>query len=271
MKQKNAEALTDLDSLSNLVSSLKDAVEEEKSNNQRLRSQLKESDSEGKVMKAQNYELKEELASKTASEAIMQERIRNIEMEVSDLRPMPDKLTESIKAENEMRERIHILESQLNDLGDVEKKLMDAKSTETTLRDRIHGLENQSKNFQIEYKNSIKRKEEESSKLRVVLQECRDKLQRFMAENERLKHDNTESVGNLKSMLNEAISSRADTEAALQESLQLLEQQKRVDIKRKGELCKLEQTVDILQSKERYLESYVSSLKNQINRGFRDD
>lgn len=267
MKRRNEDALNDLDSLSDLVSTLKEALEEEKSNSQVLRSQFKESESERKAMMAHNHKLQEELASKHASESIMQERIRNIEMEVSDLRPMPDKLTEMMKTENLMRERIHVLESQLNELGEVEKKLINAQNIEITMRDRIHGLENQSKNFQLEYKNAIKRKEEEGSKLRVVLQECREKLHRLMEENERLKRDNVESVSNLKSMLNEAIRTRADTEAALQESLQLLEQQKRVDIKRKGELCKLEQTVEILKSKERYLESYVSSLKNQISRG----
>ena len=199
----------------------------------------------------------------------MQERIRLIEAEVLDLRPMPDKLTKMMKTESVMRERIQLLESQLNELGEVEKRLMDAQNIETTMRDRIRGLEDQSMNFQMEYRDSIKRKEEEISKLRVLLQECREKLQRLMKENENLKHDSVESTSSLKTMLNEAIRGRADTEASLQESLQLLEQQKRVDIKRKGELCKLEQTVEILKSKERYLESYVSSLKNQINRDSR--
>jgi len=68
-------------------------------------------------------------------------------------------------------------------------------------------------------------------------------------------------------MLNDAIRSRTNTDASLQESLQLLEQQKRIDIKRKGEISKLEQTVEILKSKERYLESYVASLKKQTRRG----
>lgn len=253
--------------MSDLVSGLKEKLEEEKSNNQVLRSQFKESESDRKAVMARNSELQDELASKYESETIMRDRIRSIEMEMADLRPMPDKLTEMMKTESVMRERIHALESQLNDLSEVERKLVNAQNIETTMRDRIHALENQSKNFQMEYKNAIKRKEEEGSKLRVVLQECREKLHRLMQENERLKHDNVESSGNLKAMLNEAIRSRADTEAALQESLQLLEQQKRVDIKRKGELSKLEQTVEILKSKERYLESYVASLKNQLNRG----
>jgi chromosome segregation ATPase len=269
LKRKNSDAIKDLDSLSDLVSGLKDALEEEKSNSQVLRSQFKESESERKAVMAQNMQLQDELASKYASEAVMQERIRSIEMEVSDLRPMPDKLTEMMKSENIMRERIHVLESQLKDLDEVEKKLFNAQNIETTMRDRIYALENQSKNFHMEYKNAIKRKEEEGSKLRVVLQECREKLHRLMQENERLKNDGVESVANLKAMLNEAIRSRADTEGALQESLQLLEQQKRVDIKRKGELSKLEQTVEILKSKERYLESYVASLKNQLSRGSR--
>jgi chromosome segregation ATPase len=269
LQRKNTEALNDLDSLSDLVSGLKDALEEEKINSQVLRSQFKESESERKAALSQNNKLEEELASKSASETIMQERIHNLEMELTDLRPMPDKLTEMMKSESIMRERIHVLESQVLELNNLREKLVNTQQTEATMRDRIHGLETQAKNFQIEYKNAVKRKEEESSKLRIVLQECREKLNRLMEENERLKHDNAESIGSLKSMLNEAIRSRADTDAALQESLQLLEQQKRVDIKRKGELSKLEQTVEILKSKERYLESYVSSLKNQISRGSR--
>jgi hypothetical protein len=68
-------------------------------------------------------------------------------------------------------------------------------------------------------------------------------------------------------MLNDAVRGRASSDASLQESLQLLEQQKRIDIKRKGEISKLEQTVEILKSKERYLESYVVSLKKQNRRG----
>lgn len=269
MKRKNTEALNDLDSLSDLVAGLKDALEEEKINSQVLRSQFRESESERKATLSENKKLEEELASKCASETIMQERIYNLEVELSDLRPMPDKLTEMMKSESIMRERIYVLESQVVELIDLREKLANTQQTEATMRERIHGLETQAKNFQIEYKNAVKRKEEESSKLRVVLQECREKLNRMLEENERLKNDNAESVGSLKSMLNEAIRSRADTDAALQESLQLLEQQKRVDIKRKGELSKLEQTVEILKSKERYLESYVSSLKNQINRGSR--
>ncbi|KAL3793055.1 hypothetical protein HJC23_003063 [Cyclotella cryptica] len=269
LKRKHAEALNDLDSLSDLVSGLKDALEEEKMNSQVLRSQFRESESERKAMLSQNIKLEEELESKLASETLMQERIHHLEVELTDLRPMPDKLTEMMKSESIMRERIHVLESQVLELNDLREKLASTQQTAATMRERIHGLETQAKNFQIEYKNAVKRKEEESSKLRVVLQECREKLNRMLEENEKLKHDNAESVGSLKSMLNEAIRSRADTDAALQESLQLLEQQKRVDIKRKGELSKLEQTVEILKSKERYLESYVSSLKNQINRGSR--
>ena len=70
----------------------------------------------------------------------------------------------------------------------------------------------------------------------------------------------------MQQMLNDAIQIRVNTGASLQESLQLLEQQKRIDIKRKGEISKLEQTVEILKSKERYLESYVASLKKQLSR-----
>ena len=97
--------------------------------------------------------------------------------------------------------------------------------------------------------------------------EAKDKLGQLWDENSELKNGNTESMQSLQQMMNDAISSRASTEASLQESLQLLEQQKRIDIKRKDEISKLEQTVEILKSKERYLESYVASLKKQIRRG----
>ncbi len=81
--------------------------------------------------------------------------------------------------------------------------------------------------------------------------EAKDKLGQMWDENSELKNSNTESMQSLQQMMNDAIRSRASTEASLQESLQLLEQQKRIDIKRKGEISKLEQTVKILKSKER--------------------
>jgi chromosome segregation ATPase len=269
LKRKNTEVLNDLDAMSDLISGLKEALEEEQSNSKVLQSQFKESESERKAVATENEKLQDELASSYATVTKIQERLRSLELELTDLRPMPDKLTEMMKTESVMRDRIRVLESEASEMKDTKNKLNNVQQAESTMRDRIQGLETQLKNIQAEYKNAIKKKEEEGSKLRVVLQECKEKINRLFEENARLKHDNVESVGGLKAMLNEAIRSRADTDAALQESLQLLEQQKRVDIKRKGELCKLEQTVEILKSKERYLESYVSSLKNQINRGSR--
>jgi len=103
--------------------------------------------------------------------------------------------------------------------------------------------------------------------MRVVLQEAKDKLGRLWDENADLKNGNDESTRSLQHMLNDAIRGRADADASLQESLQIMERQKRADIKRKGEIANLEQTVESLRSKERYLESYVTSLKKQIRRG----
>ena len=54
----------------------------------------------------------------------------------------------------------------------------------------------------------------------------------------------------MKQMLDEATRGRAISDSSLQESLQLLEQQKRIDIKRRSEIAKLEQTVEMLKSKK---------------------
>ena len=70
----------------------------------------------------------------------------------------------------------------------------------------------------------------------------------------------------MKQMLDEATRGRAISDSSLQESLQLLEQQKRIDIKRRSEIAKLEQTVEMLKSKKG-ISCYVASLKKQIRRG----
>ena len=278
MTAKHTEALTNLDSLSDLVANLKSALDEEKSNSGILRSQFKNSEEERKANAQLIDTLQDELLSRQKSENVMQERIRILDREVSELRPviraredelrdLKSRLSELTNTEVLMRDRIKALESQTVELSHLKSNIADAQRKENVMRERINGMESQLKNSQSEFKSLIVKKEEESSKLRVVLQEAKEKLNRLWEENEQLKSNNNDSMKNMKNMLNDAIRSRAETDAALQESLQLLEQQKRMDIKRKGEISKLEQTVEILKSKERYLESYVSSLKNQINRG----
>jgi len=274
---KHTEALASLDSVSDLVANLKTALDEEKHNNNILRSQFKKSEEERKENMKQNAKLRAELESLENSRIVMQDRIRILEMELSELRPvmkaredelqeLKSRLSGLMKSDDMMKNRIKYLESQNSELGNLKAKLTDAQRTESVMKGRINALEFQLKNAQGEFKNLIVKKEEESSKLRVVLQEAREKLSRMQEEREKLKNSNEEALNNMKVMLNEAIRSRTETDSSLQESLQLLEQQKRVDIKRRGEISKLEQTIEILKSKERYLESYVSSLKNQINR-----
>jgi len=274
---KHTEALASLDSVSDLVANLKTALDEEKHNNNILRSQFKKSEEERKENMKQNAKLRAELESLENARIVMQDRIRILEMELSELRPvmkaredelqeLKSRLSGLMKSDDMMKNRIKYLESQNSELGNLKAKLTDAQRTESVMKGRINALEFQLKNAQGEFKNLIVKKEEESSKLRVVLQEAREKLSRMQEEREKLKNSNEEALNNMKIMLNEAIRSRTETDSSLQENLQLLEQQKRVDIKRRGEISKLEQTIEILKSKERYLESYVSSLKNQINR-----
>mmetsp|Transcript_44235 Transcript_44235/g.94168 ORF Transcript_44235/g.94168 Transcript_44235/m.94168 type:complete len:199 (-) Transcript_44235:465-1061(-) len=137
----------------------------------------------------------------------------------------------------------------------------------SSMQDRIASMESHNRSLQQEFKRTLHEKEKEGAKMRVVLQEAKDKLGRLWDENADLKNGNDESTRSLQHMLNDAIRGRADADASLQESLQIMERQKRADIKRKGEIANLEQTVESLRSKERYLESYVTSLKKQIRRG----
>lgn len=267
MKQKHSEAVKNLDSLTELVANLKSALASEKENAQILLSQFKKSEQDRKAYVSQKEELEAEVASRLNSESALNDKIRNLE-------GVEKELASRMKSENIMTERIRTLERELMELRlvtadntELKCKIDEEKKKCTIMEDRVNSLETHTTSLQEEFKNTLQRKEEEASKLRVVLQEAKDKLGRLWEENEELKNGNDESIHSLQHMLNDAIRSRTDTDASLQESLQLLEQQKRIDIKRKGEIAKLEQTVEILKSKERYLESYVTSLKKQIRRG----
>jgi len=289
LKLKHTDALTNLDSLTELVANLKAALDSEKANAQILLQQFKRSEQDRKSHVGQKEEVEAELASRLKSESaktarirslegvekelasrmksenIMTERIRNLETELQELRPITQAKEEEL---NELRASMMEKENlHKTVLVELKSKVDGDKRKYTTMQERISYMESHTKSLQQEFKHTLHKKEEEGSKLRVVLQEAKDKLGRLWDENEDLKNGNDDSMQSLQHMLNDAIRSRANTDASLQESLQLLEQQKRIDIKRKGEIAKLEQTVEILKSKERYLESYVASLKKQIRRG----
>lgn len=289
MKTKHNDALRKGETLTDLVSNLKQALESEKENAHLVLDQFKRSEKDRKAVLQQKNELEAEVASRLKSESIMTERIRNLEGVEKELAARMK--AESAMAENvrllerelqELRPRLQAKEEELNALGarmmenanshnaeltELKSKIADEKRAHAALQDRFAAMESHAKSLQLEFKRTLHKKEEEASKLRVVLQEAKDKLGRLWDENEDLKNGNNDSMQSLQQMLNDAIRSRANTDASLQESLQLLEQQKRIDIKRKGEIAKLEQTVEVLKSKERYLESYVASLKKQMRRG----
>lgn len=274
LEHKHHAALENLKSLTELVGNLKSALESEKANAQILLQQFKRSEQDRKSHVEQKEELEKELASKIDSETKKTARIR-------DLEGVETELASRMKSENIMTERIKLLESECEELRPIRRQLDEAKNKETNLeskvddyrkkytqmQDRVATVESHMKSLQEEFKNSLHQKDEEASQLRMVLREADDKIDRLWEENEHLKNGNSESVQGLQHMLNDAIRNRSNTDASLQESLQLLEQQKRIDIKRKGEIAKLEQTVEVLKSKERYLESYVASLKKQMRRG----
>lgn len=289
MKIKHGDALNNVESLTALVQNLKAALEGEKENAQILLSQFKKSENDRKSHVKQKQELEAELATRLKSESVMKERIRNLE-------GLEKEVASRIRSENDLTKQVSNLDTELNDmrprlkareeeLEELRHQIMERENTHNgeltelkfkseqdkkkiaTLQERIGSMDSHAKSLQQEFKQTLQKKEGEASKLRVVLQEAKDKLGRLWEENEDLKKGNNESLQSLQQMLNDAIRSRANTDASLQESLQLLEQQKRIDIKRKGEIAKLEQTVEILKSKERYLESYVASLKKQIRRG----
>jgi len=279
------DALQKIDSLSDVVSALKSTLASEKDNAQILLSQLKTSEEERKSYMKQKDELEAEVASRLLSESAMSERIRNLE-------GVETELASRIESENTKAIRITRLESELKDmltsirakdddlnnlsarmleqtnlynteLNMLKSKMNEESRTNEVLQERILSMETHIANLQHEFKRTLNKTEEETSKLRVVLKEAKSKIKQLHDQQQELK-DNSQS---LEKMLNDAVRGRASSDASLQESLQLLEQQKRIDIKRKGEISKLEQTVEILKSKERYLESYVASLKKQNRRG----
>jgi len=275
LKIKHGDAINNLDSLNTLVKNLKAALEGEKENAQILLSQFKKSEKDRKSHVKQKEELEAEIVSRLKSESSMAERIRNLE-------GLEKEVASRIRSESTMTEMIRNLETELHDLRPrakaMEEELIEVKTSMmekenshndelTDFKSKINEGTRKYTSLQEESKNMLRKKAEEAAKLRVVLQEARDKLGRLWEENEELKKGDNDSLKSVQQMLNDAIRSRANTDASLQESLQLLEQQKRIDIKRKGEVAQLEQTVEILKSKERYLESYVASLKKQIRRG----
>lgn len=289
MQSNHLDALKKVDSLSEVVSALKGTLAIEKENAQILLSQFETSEDERKSCMKQKEILEVEVASRLQSESIMSERIRSLE-------GVETELASRIKSENSKAERIRHLEMDLqevrlklvdkerelnnlsaimmenanmhnSELSRLKSKIDEDRRNQAAMEERISSMESHSASLQQEFKSALNKSEEEASKLRVILNEAKGKLKQLHDQNEMLKQDKNESLQSLQQMLNDAVRSRTNTDASLQESLQLIEQQKRIDIKRKGEISKLEQTVEILKSKERYLESYVASLKKQTRRG----
>lgn len=270
LRVKHNDTQSKLDSLSELVTNLKAALESEKENAQILLSQFKKSEADRKSHVKQKGELEAELARMLMADRTKTEQIRNLEgverklqkseVELTDLRVKKEEL-------NDLRLQMLETENLHNDtITELKSKIEADKKQCVSMEEKISSLESHILSLQQEFKRTLHKKEEEASHLRVTLQESTDKFDQLWNENIDLKQGNNDSMDSLQQMLNDAIRSRANTDATLQESLQLLEQQKRIDIKRKGEIAKLEQTVEILKSKERYLESYVQSLKKQIRR-----
>ena len=237
----------------------------------------------------QKKDLEIEVASRLKSESILSERIRNLE-------GVETELASRIKSENSKTERVRNLEIELQEvhlkivdkehelnnlsalmmenanmhnaeLTKLKSKIDEDKRDHAAMEERISLMESHSASLQQEFKSTLNKSEAEASKLRVILNEAKEKLKLLHEQNKQLKQDKNESLQSLQQMLNDAVRSRTNADASLQQSLQLIEQQKRIDIKRKGEISKLEQTLEILKSKERYLESYVASLKKQTRRG----
>jgi len=289
LQTNHLDALKKIDSLSDLVATLKGTLAIEKENAQILLSQFKTSENDRKSYMKQNEELEIEVASRLKSESALSERILNLE-------GVETELASRITSENSKAKRIHHLEMELEDmhskinakedeLDNLSARMMENANTHnaelkelkfkidegnrnlTAMHERVRSMESHTASLQQEFKRTLIKAEEEASKLRVILKEAKGKLKQLHDQNEETKRGNDDAVQSLQQMLNDAVRSRTNTDASLQESLQLLEQQKRIDIKRKGEISKLEQTVEILKSKERYLESYVASLKKQTRRG----
>ncbi|KAK1734375.1 hypothetical protein QTG54_014882 [Skeletonema marinoi] len=242
LQKKHSAAMSDLDSLSELISNLKASLESEKENSKVLLAQFNESEENRKAQTKQKAELEEELAATMQSVDALTEQISCLEADLAVA------LTE--EEERELKETLSSQEQEL-----------------TELRAKIDSIETSRKNLQDEFQSSIHKKEEESTKLRIILQEARDKLSRLHAENEKLRNENSDAVNSMSEMLNDAVRGRAEVEMSLQESIHLLEQQKRMDIKKNSQMSKMEHEVQILQTKERYQETLIASLKNQIKRG----
>jgi len=257
------------------ISTLKVTLAIEKESFQILLSRFKTSEDERKLYMKEKEELEIEVASRLKSVSVLHERICNMQ-------GLETELATRIKSENFKAEQIRRLEMELADihskinakeqelmenanmhnaeLNELKSKIDEGSRKQTAMQELIKSMESHTSSLQHE---SV----EEASKLSLILEEEKGKLKQLHDQNEELKRNNDEAVQTLQQMLNNAVRSRTNTDASLQESLQLLEQQKRIDIKRKGEISKLEQTVEILKSRERHLEGYVASLKRQTRRG----
>jgi chromosome segregation ATPase len=242
LQKKHTAAMSDLDSLSELISNLKASLESEKENGKILLVQFNKSEEDRKAQFRQKTELEKELAATMQSVDELTEQIRCLEADLAVA------ITE--EEERELREKVSSQEQELKEL-----------------RAKVGSIEKSKQILQDEYKATLHKKEEESTKLRVILQEAKDKLSRLHSENEKLRHEHSEAVNSMSVMLNDAVRGRAETDMSLQESIHLLEKQKRMDIKKNTQLSKLEHELQILRTKERYQESMIASLKNQIKRG----
>ena len=197
------------------------------------------------------------------SENAKDEQIGNLE---SRLQAMEDELatvhTQMLESENEHNAELstihaRTLESENShnaEIAQLKAKILDDH------KEQMRSMEIRTKSLKLELKEALKMKMEEASNLRVLLQEARDKLVRMQDDN----NANLESYHSLRRMFDDAVRDRTSAEESLQENIQLLEKLKRMDIKRSGEVAKLEQTNEVLECKVRYLESYVASLKEQL-------
>ena len=242
LQKKYSAAMCDLDSLSELISTLKDSLESEKENGKNLFAQFNKSEEERKAYLAQKQELEEELAATLRSVDVLTEQISCLEADLA--------VAISEEEERELKDKLSSQEEELHEL-----------------RAKVDSIEASRKNLQDEFKDSLHKKEEESTKLRVILQEAKDKLFRLQKENEKLQSENSDALNSMSTMLQDAVKGRAEADMSLQESIHLLEKQKRMDIKKNSQISKLEHEVQILQTKERYQETLIASLKNQIKRG----
>ncbi len=282
MQTNHLDAIKKVDSLSDLVSTLKLTLAIEKESFQILLSQFKTSEDERKSYMKQIKELEIEVASRVKSESVLSERICNMQ-------GLETELESRIKSENSKAEQICHLEMELADthskikakeqelmenanmhnaeLNELKSKIDEGNRKQTAMQELIRSMESHTASLQQEFKCTLNKSVEEASKLSLILEEEKGKLKQLHDQNEELKRNKDEAVQTLQQMLYDAVRIRTNTDASFQESLQLLEQQKRNDIKRKGEISKLEQTVEMLKSRERHLEGYVASLKKQTRGG----